>query len=252
MLKALGLLTPLLFGGLYAGGVFSGGGYSREVARPEADVMRALADLDVTAHGSPDISPSRSGGVKPLFRLERGEHSMRWLVMSGDKVATTMTAEFQPLDGGKTRVTAHVERGDAPDDFVSPAFRSNSVTLGLFSMALESELNDLTRPVAASAEACAKLVEDFHDGNLANGLNERPDGLKGAVGQVGKSVIRLQAFDAEQRRMGCGQSGGEPPFAMMREEMKPAESTIQPGQQEYVPGQPMLDPTPATDRPVYR
>jgi hypothetical protein len=50
--------------------------------------------------------------------------------MSRDKVVTTMIANFKSIDNGRqTQVTAPVERGNAPDDFVAPAFRSYGITL---------------------------------------------------------------------------------------------------------------------------
>src|SRR5687768_3048564 len=119
-MKALGFLVPLFAGAYVVTGSF-GVDYSRRVDRPVAEVMAALDDLDISRQpGSPGTDPARSGGVKPLFRLERGPNSMTWTVMSGDQVATRMTATFEPIDGGKaTRVSVDVARGDAPDDFVS-------------------------------------------------------------------------------------------------------------------------------------
>lgn len=130
-LKSFGFLAPVALGGLYMMGGF-GGGYERKVERPPAEVMAAVSDLSITDQpGSPGTDPSRSGGVLPTFVLERGADSMTWKVMSGTQVATTMTAHFEPLDGGtRMRVTTSVKRGDAPDDFVSPAFQSNGVTAG--------------------------------------------------------------------------------------------------------------------------
>jgi len=133
------------------------------------------------------------------------------LVLSGDRVATRMTAILQPLDyGRRTRVTAQVERGDAPDDFVSPAFRSTGITMGLFTMALESELNELVAPQQASAETCQALMDRFERSNEAAGLSADPEGLGQAVGQTAQAAIRLHAMEAELRRSGCStENGGE-------------------------------------------
>lgn len=173
ILKALGLLAPLVAGGLYFAGGF-GGGYHRDVDRTPAQVMEALADLDVrTQPGAPGTDPAASGGVEPVFRTERTGDSISYVVLSGDKVATRMTAHLEPLDGGaRTRVTATVERGDAPDDFVSPAFRSRGITMALFSMAIESELNRLVAPPAKTAEECQELEQRLL---LANApVSDRP------------------------------------------------------------------------------
>lgn len=203
LVKSSAILAPLLIGGAYVTGAFDGS-YSREVARPPAEVMAALEDLDVREQpGQPGTDPSRAGGVTPLFRLERTADSMTWKVMSGAQVATSMIVHFEPIDGGRrTRVTAEVERGDAPDDFVSPAFRSEGLTLALFSMAVEGELNELTRPVADPAK-CRELIERFEGGGFASAGSERPANLTEAVGNTAATGLRLHAQEAELRRNGC-------------------------------------------------
>lgn len=50
------------------------------MGRPPAEVMAALADLDITAQpGSPGTDPSRSGGVEPVFLLDRQPDRMIWI-----------------------------------------------------------------------------------------------------------------------------------------------------------------------------
>jgi hypothetical protein len=204
-LKTFGLLAPLVGGGLYVAGIFGGAAYDRDVARPPAEVMDALADLDITAQpGSPGTDSSRSGGVQPLFLVEREADRMIWTVMSGDKVAIRMTAIVQPAKAaGHSRVTAYVERGDAPDDFVSPAFRSTGIAMGLFGAALEGELNELTRVAAADPATCDALLARFEMENLQAGLAGDPNNLGQAVGNTAKIAIRLHAQEAELRRNGC-------------------------------------------------
>lgn len=172
--------------------------------------MQALADLHIRDQpGAPGTDPKQAGGIRPLFRTELGEDRISFLVLSGDRVATRMTAILQPLDDGRrTRVTAQVERGDAPDDFVSPAFRSTGITMGLFTMALESELNELVAPQKASAETCQALMDRFERSNEAAGSSANPEGLGQAVGQTAKAVIRLHAMEAELRRSGCSTENG--------------------------------------------
>ena len=203
LLKSSAILAPLMIGGAYATGAFDSS-YSREVDRPMPQVMAALVDLDIREQpGQPGTDPSRAGGVTPVFLLERTAQSMTWKVMSGRQVATSMTVTFEPLDGGKrTRVTAEVERGDASDDFVSPAFRSEGLTLALFSMAVEGELNELTRPAADPAK-CRELMERFEGGAFASVGEGRPSSLKEAVGSTAATGLRLGAFEAELRRNGC-------------------------------------------------
>jgi len=180
-------------------------GYSRTVDRSPGEVSRALADLDLAGQpGAPGTDPSRSGGIRPVYRRSTTADSVVWKIMSGNQVAMTLIAHLEPIDGGKrTYVTASVERGDAPDDFVSPAFRSEGVTMGLFTMALEDELNDLTRVMTASAGDCRELLERFEESNLADPDMHSQKGLKDAMTDVAKTSMKMQAYQAEARRLGC-------------------------------------------------
>lgn len=221
-MKAFAFLAMLLGIGGYFAGAFGGSAFSRTVARPQAQVMRALSDLDVTAQpGAPGSTAAAAGGVMPEIRLETADDHMTWYVMSGKQVATKMTATFTPIDGGKqTRVEASVERGDAPDDFVSPAFRSKGLTLALFSMALEGELNKLVAPPPADPATCERMMEQFRDANLADGVGERPENLSQAIGAGAKATIRLNAMEAELRRAGCPTDNGA--FKPVESHMGPA------------------------------
>jgi hypothetical protein len=249
LLKNFGFFILFVTGTAYVSGGLAGGAYSREVERPPAEVMAALADLDITAQpGSPGTDPSRSGGVQPVFRLERSGDRMTWTVMSGEQVAVRMIALVEPVrDGKHSRVTASVERGDAPDDVVSPAFRSEGITMGLFGMALEGELNRLTAPPPADQARCDALMAEFEAGNMAAGFAERPDNLTEAVGNTAKIAVRLHAMEAELRRNGCptepsrdfvevsdemsnGGQGGQAPIADI-----PVEGI------SFEPGKPMVD-----------
>src|SRR4051812_31981710 len=110
--------------GLYLHSAF-GPSYTRNVSATPAEVRSALQDLDIRdAPGSPASDPSRSSGVEPMFQLSETGNDMVWTITSGDKVAVRLIAHLEPTDGGQhTRVTAEVERGNAPDDLVAPAFR---------------------------------------------------------------------------------------------------------------------------------
>ncbi|THD35922.1 MAG: hypothetical protein E7773_08205 [Sphingomonas sp.] len=202
-----------------------GNGYSHIVDKPQADVVAALEDLDITQQpGNPGTDPSASGGVKPEIRLEKAADHMTWWVMSGDKVAITMTANFEPLDGGaRTRVTTSVVRGDAPDERVSPAFQSTGIASGLFSVAVDEELDKMTAPPAASAKTCNALMERFRDENLANpDLQGRPDGFAQGISQGVKAMARLRQMQAEARARGCSIYGSGK-FTEVKEEMRPAD-----------------------------
>lgn len=240
-LKALGILGPLAGGAVWLLGGF-GGGYSRDVGRPPAEVLAAIADLDIAGQpGSPGSDPDASGGVAPVFQMERSGDRIVWTVMSGDKVATRMTAFVQPLDGGAgSRVTASVERGDAPDDFVSPAFRSEGITLGLFSMALEGELDGLVAPARLSREECQALELRLLEGSGA-GTDAEPASLGQAVGGTAKNVIRLHAVEGELKRRGCDTRGGGE-FEPVSDQMSQGSAPPAPGPEVNLePGKPMLD-----------
>ena len=112
-----------------------------------AVVMDELADRDIRKQpGEPGSTADSAGGVLPVFRLVRTADQMEWIVMSGDKVATRMTATFEKAWTGGTRIKTKVERGDAPDGFTSPAFRSEGLTLGLFKSAIEDDLDLIGSP----------------------------------------------------------------------------------------------------------
>lgn len=202
MYRSVLMGVPLLVGGYWVFGEIDG--YSRVVDRPPAQVAAAIDDLDIRDQpGSPGTDASRAGGIMPVFKHVRSENAVTWTVMSGNQVAVTMTAHLTPIDGGKrTKVTASVERGDAPDDVVSPAFRSSGITLGLFGMALESELNEMTAPPADPVK-CAEFFRKFEAEGLVTGNVARQDGVGDAMGDVATTAMRLAALDAEARRSGC-------------------------------------------------
>jgi hypothetical protein len=244
--KLMSLVVPAGLGALWFGGAL-GGGYERIVDRPPAEVMAALGDLDIREQpGSPGTDPARAGGVAPLFVTEPGEGRISFLVMSGDKVAVRMTAILEPLDGGaRTRVTAAVERGDAPDDFVSPAFRSKGLTTGLFALALETELNEMVAPPPMGAEACRALTERLLAESGGGAASGDPQNLRQAVGATGRTVIRLHAIEGELRRQGCDTSGGDfdAPQSMMGSPPPPPTAGV-----TFEPGKPMVDVRPASQR----
>ncbi|MDP1026297.1 hypothetical protein Q5H91_03660 [Sphingomonas sp. KR1UV-12] len=242
MFKGVTVLALLIFAGGYFLGAFGPQPYARTVARPPADVMLALEQLDLTAQpGAPGSTAEAAGGVKPLFRLEKGEGRMTWYVMSGDKVATSMTAMLEPIEGGKaTRVQTSVKRGDAPDDLVSPAFRSEGLTTALFSMAIEGVLNKLTAPTKADAETCQRILY----GSGSNGEQVRPkEGIA--------AIMHLNAMEQELRRNGCD-TNEDGAFRSVEEQTASPDASSGddalslPRSTPNQSGQPMLDPTPQT------
>ena len=140
-----------------------------------------------------------------------------------------MTANFEPLDGGvRTRVTTSVARGDAPDDVVSPAFRSTGITSGLFALAVEGELNKLTDPPHAAAADCRKMIEDWRDAAIDDPRpRDEPHSLGQAISAGARNVIKLQAMEDALRRRGCPIDGGGK-FKDVSSEMRPADDDDQP------------------------
>ncbi len=239
-LKIFLLLAPVALGGWY---VTSGSAatFSQEVDKTPEQVLAAIADLDVRRQpGSPGTDPAASGGIPSDFRIERTAEGITFVVMSGNQVATRMIARLEPLDGGRrTRVTAEVVRGDAPDERIAPAFRSNGTTLGLFSAALRDELDDLISPPRKSREECNELERQLLEAN-APGANENP-----------LRMIRLMhGVERELRRQGCDTSGrdrgGGDRFEGARSVMRdmPAAAPASPAPAagtNFRPGQPMVD-----------
>lgn len=239
-LKSFGLLAPVVLGGLWVTGVL-GGGYERTVDRPPSQVIAALADLDIRNEpGAPGTDPSRAGGVTPMIRMEHNADTVTWTVMSGNQVATRMIAHLESIDGGRrTRVTAEVVRGDAPDDFVSPAFRSKGLTMGLFSMALEGELDELTSP-AGDPEHCRQLTEQITRENEAAHINQHPENLRQAAGSAAQVIIRLNAMHDQLRRAGCFNLPNGNNFSQVSSQMGPAPAQGA-GGASFEPGRPMVD-----------
>jgi hypothetical protein len=227
--------------GLYLNGSFSSS-YSRDVGATPAEVRSALQDLDIReAPGEPATDPSRSGGIAPMFQLTEEGNDMVWTVMSGDKVAVKMIAHLTPIDGGQhTRVTADVQRGDAPDDLVAPAFRSTGVTKGLFGMVLDQELDELTIPQKMSREECRELMERLLEANAPP-----PDQQTGFAG-VARTGLVLSGVESKLRAAGCPTNPGK--FDPVHDEMgsgSPPPMTADEHHDEvnFDPGKPMVDPS---------
>jgi hypothetical protein len=217
MLKII-VLGAALVGGAYAAGVFDHH-YERLVDRPPADVAAALSSLDIRqAPGAPATDQSRSGGLAPTFTHERSSSGITYTVFSGSQIAVRMFADLEAIDGGKrTKVTTRVERGDAPDDFVAPAFRSKGITTGLFNMVVEADLDKLTAR-KGDPERCRELNESFQSRSPDLDAMHQ-DNLKDAAGDTARSVIRLGAMQQELRSAGCDDNNsGE--FKPVEEKMK--------------------------------
>ena len=248
-LKIFGGLAPLVLGGLYFGGALGGvGGGVHVVDRPPARVMAALSDLDIRRQpGNPGTDPSRSGGVTPVFRTERTANSITWTVMSRDQVAMRMTAVLEPLDDGRrTRISTSVERGDAPDELVSPAFRSAGLTFALFDSAVTDEINELTAPPRASAATCEALQQQITMENLSAGSAERPEDLRQAARGTIQNIERIRQREARLRQAGCtdtARRAGDPMRPVSNRMGNGGGPTASRGSggANFEPGRPMVD-----------
>jgi hypothetical protein len=240
--KAFITLGGLAVPAAYFMGAFGGGTFDRTVAASPADVRSALLDLDIRkAPGSPGTDMTRAAGVQPLFQLTQEGDDMVWTVMSGKNVAVRMIAHLEPLEGGsKTRVTAEVQRGNAPDDFVSPAFRSEGITLGLFSVVLEDELDDLVRPKTGITKAeCQELFEKLMAANAPEG------GHQSGFAGVARTAITLSAVEQELKAKGCD-TGFKDDFEQPTEHLSEGSGSPPPVVRteedvSFKPGKPMVD-----------
>ncbi|MEM6492937.1 MAG: hypothetical protein AAF650_01030 [Pseudomonadota bacterium] len=110
-------------------------------------VLEGLADLDIRKQpGEPGSTAEAAGGVLPEFRRTRSGRTMRWNVMSGDDIATTMTAQVKSGWLYGSYIEADVKRGNAPDARTSPAFQSEAITLGLFRSAISDAVGLIGSP----------------------------------------------------------------------------------------------------------
>jgi hypothetical protein len=243
-LKAFLLLAPVALGGWYMTSG-SGGGFSQEVDQTPQQVLAAISDLDIRRQpGAPGTNPAASGGIPSSFRTERTADGISFVVMSGNQVATRMIARLEPLDGGRrTRVTAEVVRGDAPDERIPPAFRSNGTTLGLFSAALRDELGTANSPPRKSLEECRALEVQLLDSNpptdnameAIRSLNRMYYELRRQGCNPGEAVRLNGPMQPPSERM-----GGPPPRA--------ARGVPPPPPTSFEPGRPMVDVGTGTER----
>jgi hypothetical protein len=241
-MKTLAVIAPLLLGSLWY--VQPWHDDARVVDRSPAEVMRALADLDLREQpGSPGTDPARSGGVTPRFVTERGDNRISFVVMSGNRVATRMTAVLEPLDGGRrTRVTTSVERGDAPGALISPAFRSTGVTEILFLGAVNDEIEEMLAPPRRSEAFCEALMRRLAEANMGTGVPDQPEGFVESFAGAARDLRRVRGWQAELRRSGCPTSGENQEIRPIRSQMgTDLGPTARPDGTTFEPGQPMMD-----------
>ena len=161
----------------------------------------------------------------------------------GEQRDRTRGLRREPTDGGRhTKVTAEVERGDAPDDYVAPAFRSTSLTRSLFGMVLDQELDEMNVTQARDSETCQKIMEDFEASGPQWGEDQR------GFGGVAKTALRLNALESKLKAAGCPtgfQGKFEPVSSQMGEDTSPPPMAA-PDRRDAVnfePGKPMINPT---------
>lgn len=240
-LKAFASLGLLTTGSLYAFGAFDA--FPATVDGSPEKVMAELADLHVREQpGEPGTSAEAAGGVTPRFIAMQGENLLEWRVMAGNQIAMRLVATFEPIDGGiRTRITPYVERGDAPDAYTPPAFRSTGLASGLFQAALQAEINEMNAP--GWGPHCDKLRDEMlyapgPEMNSDLALRQGSDGSgsdaeRFAIGmQSGIGNIRkVQQMHRRLMEAGCnpdkapGANGGE--FREVTDRLGPVSSSAE-------------------------
>ena len=123
---------------------------------------------------------------------------------------------------------------------MAPAFRSEGITLGLFSVVLEDELDELIRPkTGITKPECQELFEKLMAANAPEG------GHKSGFAGVARTAMTLSAVEQELKAKGCdtgfkdsweqpteylSEGSGSPPPVVRREE-----------DVSFKPGKPMVD-----------
>lgn len=189
--------------------LFGGPSYSRTVGRQPADVANAVANLDIrTAPGAPGSTAVQGTGEVPTFTVERKGDRVIHVVHARDQVAMRLITRLVPTDDGKsTKVTAWVERGDAPDDYVSPAFRSKGTTMGLFSLVLDDKLNKLVDGPLVWDPKCDAIIARFENRNGGfPSPQAEPNTLGGAMARTARDGMAIAGLSQELRAAGCPDS----------------------------------------------
>ena len=116
---------------------------------------------------------------------------------------------------------------------------------------MEDELNDLVTPLG-NAKNCAALMQRFEDENLSETDRRTQTGGVDAVADVAKTIIRLNAMEAELRRNGCPLNKGfesKSVESVMTPSDTPASPAMTPPIDPKSYGKPMVD---SLGRPVER
>jgi len=201
------LAAILLVVGLWMSGLFDPKQDPPDiVARPQAEVMDALADLDIAKQPWAPGGPG-SGTPRLDFKLVRGRDTMTWTLISGGKLATRMTAQFAPVDGGaKTRVSTSIYRGDVPDELLPPS----GVLAGLFAMAVRQEIEALTiGPWDARCDALfQQMMQEDSDAMTDQLLKHRWRDRERTRPRepAGASLDKVTAMEVRLREQGCAVS----------------------------------------------
>lgn len=208
MLKSGGMILLGAVGSAYLAGAFDT--YPRTVDGTPQAVMASVVDLDIREQpGAPGSTAESAGGVKPTFRTVRGTDKIEWIAMSGGETAMTLTASFEPVGADRTKIRAWVTRGDAPDERVSPAFRSSGLTLGLFHAALDSEIAEMTAPVWGPH--CDDKRDELMAGLAGEGLAmAEADDITESVVAVGGAAAGLARVRRELIAAGCNPDAPNP------------------------------------------
>ncbi len=212
MLKGLLVASPVVGTALYFTGTFdAGSAYPRTVDGSPAEIMRELADLDVREQpgapgstseirrrGDPALPPSAGRGAARLDRDERhrGRHDDDRDVRAGRRRRAH-------------RIMASVVRGDAPEAYTSPAFRSEGLTQALFEAALDTELNELA--AAGWGPECDAIRDELMLSASVEGMDvAAAESVPERMVAVGKAAGRLAEVRRQLIARGCNPDAPNP------------------------------------------
>ena len=195
MLKLGAFLGLMLAFGAWISGALNFG-YSRTVQRPQAEVMAALEDLDITAQpGAPGTDPSvgRREAAVPSRQGPERDDLVRDERRSGcDPHDRQLRAAEQWRRDPRHHQRGARRRTRRPRLPRLPLARL--ITRGLFSMAVEGELNkpDRARAITKTADECQDIfVRDMAGAGMKMDEASRHGSLSQAIGAGAMTSMRM-------------------------------------------------------------
>lgn len=178
-LRLFGISAPAVIGGLWFVGAFAAPAYDETVPQPPDVVAVQLAGLEIDSLGD--------GGGEfsslPPVRTEELADGWRWTMDGPNGPSLTFTATLRP-DGGGTRVTGTVDRGDL-SGIDSPALKTPGMMETLFAQVLEARLAPRDTPAGRTAAEEAERRAAMASGMMtAARIAADPDAVKRDMGRM--------------------------------------------------------------------